>query len=80
MSKEDNKFPVLGKTGNCKFVKWDKLNEKQAQTNHSQSLARLAERGGLAWEEIYCNYYSLRWGQSAIDPKLWKAMVDDVNN
>lgn len=81
MDKSDNKFPILGKTGNVKYVKWDKLSEKQAQANHGQSLTRLAERGGLSWEEIYWNYYKLEWSdRKPFDPKLWKEMVDNVSN
>lgn len=48
----NNQFPVLGRTGSIKYVKWDKLNEGWAKKLHSQSLARLAERGGLSWEEL----------------------------
>lgn len=29
------------------FIRWDALNEEQAQRNHAQSLSRLAQRGGL---------------------------------
>lgn len=32
------------------------LNEQQAQSNHSQSLKRLNERGGLGVLEILANY------------------------
>ncbi len=74
-----NKFPVLGRTGSVKYVKWDKLDEKWAQKLHSQTLARLAERGGLAWEELYCNYYKLTWTREVPDPKLFKAMVEDIS-
>lgn len=80
MSKEDNKFPVLGKTGSVKFVKWHLLSEKQAYANHGQTLNRLAERGGLSWEEIYYNYYKQPRGSSSFDPKLWKEMVVNVSN
>lgn len=31
-----------------------KDHEKQAQLNHSQSLSRLAERGGLSPKELWC--------------------------
>jgi hypothetical protein len=76
MSKEDNKFPIIpGETGSVKFVKWDMLSEEWAQKNHSQTLTRLAERGGLCWAEIYCNYYKQRWSDPR-DPKLHKDMVD----
>lgn len=59
-----HKFPILfrehGSYGNpvkdCpEFVPWDLLRgaESQAQRNHSQSLSRLAERGGLSPLELY---------------------------
>jgi len=37
-------------------VPWDlvKDHERQAQSNHSQSLTRLAERGGLSPKELWC--------------------------
>lgn len=46
-------MPIMLTNGN----KWDRtvpfsmLNEEQAQKNHSQTLKRLAERGGLAPSE-----------------------------
>lgn len=61
MSKEDNKFPVLHhyrrdpNDGIPDFVEWSALSEKRAQTNHSQTLTRLAERGGLSPREIVAN-------------------------
>lgn len=49
-------FPVMvGKYGHGKaFVPWNLVapHEKQAQRNHSQTLARLAERGGLSPGEL----------------------------
>lgn len=80
MSKLDNKFPILGRTGSVKYVKWDKLDENWAQEVHGQSLSRLAERGGLCWEEVYLNYYKKPWSHNikGDDPKLWSQMVDAV--
>lgn len=43
------------------FVPMSMLNEKAAQSNHSQSLARLAERGGLDPSEILANIGLQRW-------------------
>lgn len=37
-------------------------HEKQAQTNHGQSLERLAERGGLDWIEMDWILRGIRWG------------------
>lgn len=48
-------FPILG-DDQIKALPWYVFepHEKQAQCNHSQSLARLAQRGGLGIEEAYC--------------------------
>ena len=49
----DDMFPILGSKPK-EYIPWDiiKLHEKQAIKNHSQTLTRLAERGGLGWLEI----------------------------
>lgn len=49
-------------------VPWDFLapHEAQAQKNHSQTLKRLSERGGLCPREIL----------SVLDGKSWSAYVD----
>lgn len=46
-----NEFPVLGTQ---ETVPWNVIcqHEKQAMSNHGQSLKRLAERGGLDYSEI----------------------------
>jgi len=36
-------------------------HEEQAQRNHSQTLTRLAERGGLSPEELYGVVHDLPW-------------------
>jgi hypothetical protein len=62
--KGDSGFPVLNKdhgsygapiSGCPEFVPWELINphERQAQSNHDQTLRRLAERGGLCPEELY---------------------------
>ena len=50
-----NKFPILGSEPK-EYIPLDivKLHEKQAIRNHSQTLKRLAERGGLGWIEVLC--------------------------
>lgn len=59
---KDIKFPVLGRDKwpkDCpKYVRWDALSEDQAMKNHSQTLERLAERGGLSPVEIVLNVKS----------------------
>lgn len=49
----ENKFPILGSKPK-EYIPLDivKLHEKQAIINHSQTLERLAERGGLGWVEL----------------------------
>lgn len=54
-------FPIMGcarRVGcGCEYqtfrIPWTAIapHEQQAQKNHGQSLARLAERGGLSWNE-----------------------------
>jgi hypothetical protein len=50
-----DKFPILG-TNPKEYIplKVIKPHEKQAIRNHSQTLKRLAERGGLGWIEALC--------------------------
>lgn len=49
----EDKFPILG-TNPKEYILLDivKSHEKQAIKNHSQTLERLAERGGLSWVEM----------------------------
>ena len=51
----NGKYPVIG-TKPQEYIPHEVLipHEKQAIYNHSQSLQRLAERGGLSWYEILC--------------------------
>ncbi len=50
-----NKFPILGSKPK-EYIPLEviKPHEKQAIRNHSQTLKRLAERGGLGWIEALC--------------------------
>jgi hypothetical protein len=59
---EEKRFPVLQEVveskrveGMPRSVKWSALDDRQAQLNHSQTLERLAERGGLSPVEMMCN-------------------------
>lgn len=47
-------------------LRWDALNEEWAQRNHSQTLTRLAERGGLSPCEAVAN----------IERRPWRPMRD----
>jgi hypothetical protein len=51
----EHKFPILGSNPK-EYIPLDivKPHEKQAIRNHSQTLKRLAERGGLGWIEALC--------------------------
>lgn len=61
---EQRMFPILG----AKSVRWELLapHEAQAVKNHGQSLARLAERGGLSPAEAYCVLHDI--------PLPWKKL------
>ena len=62
-----------------------KDNEKQAQSNHSQSLARLAERGGLSPMELWCVvnnlgfYEAIKQGMSESKAIEWLRSVKGVS-
>lgn len=51
-------FPLLG-TGLA--IRRNLLNEEFAQRNHSQTLTRLAERGGLSIDEAVANISRTQW-------------------
>ena len=68
------KFPVLWqdsraglaelKTAKCpRSIPWDKIApfERRAQKNHDQTLERLAQRGGLAPQEILAVINDVSW-------------------
>lgn len=57
MSDDARRFPVLKPTvgGPRESIPWKALepHARQAIRNHSQTLEQLAERGGLAWSEMF---------------------------
>lgn len=71
----NNKFPILqGQTDEAdeaqrnhkpypRSVPWDlvKDHDGQAKSNHSQSLAHLAGRGGLSPKELWCVVHDTRF-------------------
>lgn len=64
--------------GAPRYIRWSALSEEQAQRNHSQSLDRLAQRGGLSPEEIVFNVERRRldWRQmKAITPAEWAEKI-----
>lgn len=55
-------FPILGSRGQA-TIDWQLVNEHGAQAyqNHSQSVSRLAERGGMGWCELYAVLHDRKW-------------------
>lgn len=58
---DDRRFKVL--EDGRPTVPWSFVapHEKQAQTNHSQTLQRLHERGGLGWDEMLAVVTNRKW-------------------
>lgn len=56
-------------------IPWAMLNEEQARFNHSQTLTRLNERGGMCVTEILANIYK----QSKRDWTVTQETVDELN-
>jgi hypothetical protein len=60
-------FKILGRPlpGGLRTIPWDLIapHERQAKKNHSQSLERLNERGGLSIHELYAVLNDLPWRQ-----------------
>lgn len=58
---KNGKYPVIG-TKPQEYIPREVLipHEKQVIYNHSQTLERLAERGGLSWYEILCILQDVR--------------------
>lgn len=66
------RFPVLGAGFS---IPWALIApfDAQARRNHSQSLERLAERGGLCSSEIWCVVHGMHWGEGppAAEAREW---------
>lgn len=54
-------FPILGQHGATIDLQLVKDHGSQAQSNHGQTVARLAQRGGLSWCELYAVLHNQRW-------------------
>lgn len=55
-------FPVLNPPPGCpRLVTWSSLDNAHAQKVHGQTLARLAQRGGLSPREIFGNVRRLAY-------------------
>jgi hypothetical protein len=72
MAMKDKPFPVLGyeKYPNCPLsVNWSALDAEWAMRLHSQTLKRLAERGGLSPIEIVWNINNFEW-RTQVNPEF----------
>ena len=54
-------FPILGSGGAKIDLQLVADHGKQAQANHYQTVARLAERGGLSWCEVYAVLHNRKY-------------------
>jgi len=70
-------MPLMG-TGLA--VRMDLLNEHWAQKNHSQSLERLAERGGLSCEEALAIAERRQWSAQRQEFESFRALALLVPN
>jgi hypothetical protein len=63
---ERKMMPIMG-SKLISEIPWPMIapHEKQARSNHSQSLERLAERGGLGCSEAIDIMRGARWGSAA---------------
>lgn len=70
---ESDGFPIMGKETATKLgtIPWEliELHSKQAQRNHSQTVLRLAERGGLSPCEAVAvledrEWHAMDWNES----------------
>lgn len=62
---ERRKFPIL--SGGS--IDWQLVEDhaRQAKRNHSQTVQRLAERGGLSWNELYDVLHDQGFGTNNLD-------------
>lgn len=57
-------------------VPWSVMREDRALKNHSQTLERLAQRGGLSWSELECIINDRAWdGTIFILPRQEPEMI-----
>ncbi len=60
----ERQFPIMSR-GERASIPWGVIapHEAQARRNHGQSLARLAERGGLCWAEAWGVLTGVGWSR-----------------
>jgi hypothetical protein len=75
---KDRMFPIMGSEF-IKAIPWDVIapHEMQAGSNHSQTLERLAQRGGLSVNEACAVLDGVAWGKWSIERshKFWCARL-----
>lgn len=69
------RFPIMG--GPSVLWSFVEPHERTAQTNHRQSLQRLAERGGLDPSELWCLVHDAAW-DARVDPTAARAWLAEV--
>lgn len=80
----DERFPVLQRTraeiehGAPESVPWELIapHEHQAMRNHSQTLERLAQRGGLGVAELWAVLHDVDWQETRT--RSTAALVADI--
>lgn len=74
---EDRRFPILapGRGHNSVPFGFVEQCRAQAMINHSQTLERLAERGGLSWAELYMCLTKQRWSGRYLNENAAQAAV-----
>lgn len=74
-----NMFPVLESVGSQPvYIPYNiiALHEAQAIRNHSQTLQRLAERGGLDWTEVLAILNDKTWAEMGYKFNLQKGEME----
>jgi hypothetical protein len=71
------KFPILGHGRCVGYISWEvaELLRRQAMINHGQTLERLAERGGLSWQEAAVCLANRKCGEINPSDDTAKAML-----
>lgn len=59
----ERQFPIINAKGIIRSVPWRLVepHRARAESNHGQSLEKLAHRGGLSWEELFAIMQDLSW-------------------
>lgn len=75
---EEKRFPICSGNG-ASIPYWIVAeHEEQAMKNHGQSVARLAERGGLTWYELYFVLTDAPFTSRIGEPYYWDERKTEV--